>query len=62
VSQPWKRFRIIVNSESDFRIQASSTGKPVEEDREEWTEVHKAYKWSEAITVYRKMMDGNWTF
>lgn len=59
----WKRFRIIVNSESDFRVQGSTNPAPVPAIPDgEWLEMHRASRWSEAITVYRKMVDGNWTF
>jgi len=47
-------------SEIDFRIRA--TPEVQEHENNVWTEVHRAYKWSEAITVYRKMVDGNWDF
>jgi len=60
VNLDWKRFSILMYSEIDFRIRA--TPEVQEHENNVWTEVHRAYKWSEAITVYRKMVDGNWDF
>lgn len=47
-------FRILMISETEFEVHRRL------HPAEEWITVHETEKWSTAITVYRKMMDGNW--